>query len=98
MSGIVSSSSRAGLILASVGSHSSMSVPVTVILVFSVVLVVHALSLVEEVLSVLHEVDLLQKQVCLLVAEAFGFEHVSGCLLQLVVGSFNLSDVNELFL
>jgi hypothetical protein len=56
------------------------------------------LSLVEEVLPVFHEVDLLEEKIGLLRVEALLFEDRGGCLLELLVGSFNLTDINLLFL
>jgi len=58
----------------------------------------HVLSLVEEILSVLHEIDFLEEQVGLLLTVAFVEEHLSGCLLELVVCPFDLFDVDFLFL
>ena len=52
----------------------------------------------EKVLTVLHEVDFLQEEVGLLLAETLLSEHLLGCLLQLVVGSLDLLDVDLLFL
>ena len=52
----------------------------------------------EEILSILHEIDFLEEQVGLLLTVAFVEEHLSGCLLELVVGPFYLFDVDFLFL
>lgn len=52
----------------------------------------------EEILSVLHEVDFLQEEIRLFLAVALVEEHLSCCLLELVVGPFDLFDVYFLFL
>jgi hypothetical protein len=53
---------------------------------------------VKKVFSIFHEVNLLQKEISLLLRETFFFEHLWGCLLQLIVGSLNLFDVDLLLL
>ena len=58
----------------------------------------HRLSFMEEIFSILHKVDLFDEQICLFLAEVFVFEQVRGCLLQLVVSSLDLFDVDLLFL
>jgi hypothetical protein len=53
---------------------------------------------VEEVLAVLHEVNLLDKKLSLLFAESFLLEQCRSGLLELIVGSLNLFDVELLLL
>lgn len=52
----------------------------------------------EEVFAVLHEVDLLEEEVRLLLAETLLSKHLLGSLLELVIGSLDLLDVDLLFL
>ena len=63
-----------------------------------VFIISHGLSLVQKVVSILHEIDLLEEELCLLVADPFLLKHLSCSLLELVICPFDLSDVDSLFL
>ena len=52
----------------------------------------------EKVLPILHKVDLFQEEICLLSTEALVREHRSSCILELIIGSLNLLDVDLLLL
>lgn len=66
-----------------------------VIFVFSLS---HGLSLVEEVFSILHEIHLFYEQIGLFLAEALICEELRGRLLELIIRSLDLFDVDLLFL